>query len=180
MALSLAFHVAIVAVLTWQLGRQAAPPEAPVINVRLVTLAPRKPAEPRKAERREQRPLAVRTPRAAPPPTVAAAPIAPTPALAADPAAGVSRTLRRAVGCEHADLMRLSPEERERCRERAVADAKTPDRRLNLDPTGRYAENPEPYLQQRPTKGCKPRAGGSVDPMGKHGAAAGVTCVIPF
>lgn len=86
--------------------------------------------------------------------------------------------LRGLRGC---DPVRLTREERERCeaeRWARVAPVTTP---LNLDPTGRYAKNPEPFLSRRPTDGCRARLTGDVDPMGNDmNARAGVTCVIPF
>jgi hypothetical protein len=179
-AVSLAFHIAFLAVLAWQLGRQPAPVEPPVIDVRLVTLTPRRPPEAPRADRPERQ-IAGRARQANTAPSIAPAPIAPSPAPAADPsAAGVARVLRRAVGCDHANLMRLGPEERQRCEQR-IAAAEPPSGRLNLDPSGRYAENPEPYLQRRPTKGCKPRAGGAPSPMGDDSiVTTGITCAIPF
>ncbi len=52
--------------------------------------------------------------------------------------------------------------------------------RLNLDPRGQYAENPEPYLVRMPKNGCKVRAAGDAGPMGQQGVAAGVTCAWSF
>ena len=88
------------------------------------------------------------------------------------------QALRGLRGC---DLARLTPEERERCETERWARVQPVTPRLNLDPTGRYAKNPEPFLSRRPTDGCRARLTGDVDPMGNDMAGrAGITCVIPF
>jgi hypothetical protein len=85
--------------------------------------------------------------------------------------------LRGLLGCEHAAMLKLSPEERERCEERmAHAGPGEGPARLNLDRRGDFGRNPETYLQRRPTKGCKARAAGDASVMGQEGVAAGVTC----
>jgi hypothetical protein len=96
----------------------------------------------------------------------------------------VQQVLRGLVGCSHADLSRLTPEERRRCQERQLAEAGrlkgAGPSRLNFDLSGRYAENPEPYLQRRPKNGCKPRAGGHKVPSGNQGTAGGIACAWSF
>lgn len=61
-----------------------------------------------------------------------------------------------------------------------TAPAQAPSPKLNLDVTGDFARKDIPYLRQRPTDGCKPMAGGSVAPSGRHGAAAGLVCAKTF
>lgn len=94
-----------------------------------------------------------------------------------EPRAGPQRTLRGLGGC---DQRRLTREEREQCETQAWSRA-GPDMRLNLDPTGRFAKNPEPFLSRRPDKGCRIRLTGEDDPRGDDmNARAGVTCVKRF
>jgi hypothetical protein len=93
-------------------------------------------------------------------------------------AAGVRQALRRLRGCDRAQLTR---DERERCEARRWVGPAPVAARLDLDPSRRYAENPEPFLSRRPTNGCRARATGDVDAMGDDGnARAGITCVKPF
>lgn len=93
-------------------------------------------------------------------------------------AAGPAPALRGLGGCARPDLTRR---EREDCEARRWADAAPANPRLNLDLTGRYAKNPEPFLSRRPSKGCRARLAGDVDGMGNDmNARAGVTCVKPF
>jgi hypothetical protein len=113
--------------------------------------------------------------------------VARAPAPGAPPA--VAPTLRALLGCEHARVLDLSAEERERCRDRLAAEGArargTQAARLNLDRRGDFTANPETYLNRIPTKGCKPRVAGDVAPGpgrsgGPQGPEAGATCVIPF
>ena len=85
-------------------------------------------------------------------------------------------------GLRRCDPARLTLEERERCEaERWARVAAAPTARLNLDPSGRYARNPEPFLLRRPKNGCRARAGGDVDVRGDDSnVRAGITCVVPF
>lgn len=111
-----------------------------------------------------------------PPPSASTggvSPIAPAPAEAQRP---VLQGLR--AGC---DSVRLTREEREDCEAKRWAGLAPAAPRLNLDPTGRYARNPEPFLSRRPEKGCRARATGDTDGMGNDmNARAGVTCVKRF
>jgi hypothetical protein len=94
--------------------------------------------------------------------------------------------LRGALGCQNAALLQLTPEERERCRNKLVGSGDGRDelmgRKLNLDKKGAFARDAdaEPYLARKPKNGCKPRAAGDVDPMGKVGSAAGIACALSF
>jgi len=181
-AASIAFHVLVLAVLARFLVQVATYAEPPVVQVVLVRpqTSPPRPG-PARAERREtsrRTPLQLHAPVAAPP-GVETLPLAPEAAPLPDTLPGDARqALRGLAGC---DSPRLTREERERCDARRWAKTGPPDPKLNLDLTGRYAVNPEPFLSRRPTKGCRARATGDVDPMGDTGnARAGVTCVVPF
>jgi len=100
-------------------------------------------------------------------------PIEPAPAEAQRP---VLQGLR--AGC---DSVRLTRQEREDCEAKRWAGLEKAVPRLNLDPTGRYARNPEPFLSRKPEKGCRARLTGDVDGMGNDmNARAGVTCVKRF
>lgn len=93
----------------------------------------------------------------------------------ADVAAKALRGLR---ACDRAELTR---QEREDCEAQRWAKAAPVTARLNLDLSGRYAKNPEPFLLRRPKNGCRARMGGDVDAMGDDSnVRAGVTCVKPF
>ena len=61
-----------------------------------------------------------------------------------------------------------------------TAPAAKPPPKLNLDVRGDFAAPEIPYLNRRPTKGCKPMAGGSSHPMEKSGAAGGIVCAFRF
>jgi len=113
-------------------------------------------------------------------PSGAAAPSTPGDAAPGDAelAANGRQALRGLRGCALAGLTR---EERERCEAQRWAGVAPVTKRLNLDPTGRFAKNPEPFLSRRPKDGCRARLTGDVDPMGNDmNARAGVTCVVPF
>jgi len=90
----------------------------------------------------------------------------------------VRQALQGLAGC---DSPRLTREDRERCDARRWARSGPAEPGLNLDASGRYAENPEPLLSRRPTKGCRARATGDVSPGGDDAnVRAGFTCVVPF
>jgi hypothetical protein len=89
-----------------------------------------------------------------------------------------ARALRGLRGCDRVELTR---QEREDCEAQRWAKAAPVTARLNLDLSGRYARNPEPFLLRRPKNGCRARMGGDVDAMGDDSnVRAGVTCVKPF
>lgn len=189
-AASAGFHTLALLFLIWRLGDGPGVADAPVTNVQLATLphAARRPL-PEPLRRREPVPTAA-APSTQPPFPNLIAPqrVQPDgPAGPGEAAAGgndVRSALRGLVGCRNADLARLSPDERRRCEARALADAgrgKTGSAaRFNFDLNGRYAENPEAYLNRRPKNGCKARVGGDVAPMGEQGGAGGVTCALSF
>jgi len=94
---------------------------------------------------------------------------------------GVRQALRGLVGCEHADLSRLTPGERRRCQARQMAETgRAAPGKFNFDLSGRLAKDPEPYLQRRTKHGCKARAGGDVVPSGNQGTAGGIACAWSF
>lgn len=176
---SVAFHVLLLLVLARFLAQTPQPAEAPVMQVTLEALQARtqESPEPRHEVDRERR-METSTARATSLPTDL--PVAPRIEPPGDAAvAGLAQqALQGLAGCERPGLSR---EARERCQTRQWAAVAPGPSRLNLDLSGRYAENPEPFLSRRPTKGCRVRATGDVDAMGDSGAArAGVTCVIPF
>ena len=180
-AASAAAHVAVFAVLAWRLGGAPELAEAPVMNVQLATLPHPKP----RASRHE--PVPLETAKASQPPrpdTPVVRPAdQPTVTLPGDEARrgeGVRQALRGRLGCEHADLMGLSDQERERCREQLAAGAGAAPLKLDLDRKGRFAEDPEPYLARRPHNGCKVRAAGDKAPSGEQGAATGIACAWSF
>lgn len=168
-------HAALLAVLAHFLTRAPSLQEPVVMQV---VLAPPLREPPRAAAHRPAPARVGERPRRIAPPVPG--PVAPR--LAADgdaaPHGPAQAALRGLASCARADLTR---EAREACEARAWARERPALARLNLDPTGRYAENPEPFLSRRPTKGCRARTTGDVDALGDSGnVRAGVTCVIPF
>lgn len=185
-ASSLAVHLLVLGLAMWLLGRSTRPVEAPILNIQLVTLSPRRipegaarAAEPRRSPARAQ--AAPRRPAGALP-EVAPLPLSPA-AAPADPAAGVARALSGRLGCPPGDPSHLGREARERCRTALVeagAGRDGPSPRLDLSRQGKIAQDPDFDLSRRPRNGCKLRAAGSRDLMGKEGAAAGVSCAWSF
>lgn len=98
---------------------------------------------------------------------------------ASDAPSPVTRgTLRGLAGCDRPSLTR---QERDRCEADRWAGVAPVAPRLNLDPSGRYAKDPTPYLSRRPEKGCRVRLTGEVDARGDdENMRAGVTCVKRF
>jgi hypothetical protein len=93
--------------------------------------------------------------------------------------------LRGLLDCRPSNLHRLGAEARARCDQRLADDPGlrkigAAGSRLNLDPSGRFAQDDAAYLARRPKKGCKVRAGGDADAMGHQGPAGGITCAVPF
>jgi hypothetical protein len=105
-----------------------------------------------------------------------ASPPAPGGDASGDGAAQRRPALRGLRGCDLA-----TREARERCEAERWARAAPVAPRLNLDPSGRYARDPEHFLLRRPKDGCRARMGGDVDARGDDSnVRAGVTCVVPF
>ena len=176
---SVVFHGVLLLVLARFLAQTPIHAEAPVMQVSLVS--PSERSVPRPAPKREiARERRAETPMARATPTVPDLPVAPRIAPPGD--GGVAGRAQQALqglgGCERAGLSR---EDRERCETRRWASADAPATRLNLDPSGRYVEDTEPFLARRPKKGCRVRAAGDTNAMGDSGnARAGFTCVVPF
>lgn len=184
------FHLGLLLVLAEQLSKAPPSSEAPSIQVFLVPpVAP--PATPPKARGDSAPPRLLRRPRR-PDASDLALPKDSRPAirdtsagLDAPPADGVAiraqRALRGLVGCDQPRPGQLTAEERERCETRRWAGSRPGNARLNLDPSGRYVENPEPYLVRKPKNGCRLRATGEVDAMGETGnVRTGVGCAFSF
>ncbi len=184
-AASVALHALVLLLLVWRLGTAPHVADAPAMSVELTPPWPkatrppapkvrRERAAPRPVPRASTAPPDVR-PRITVPDTREATGFAPP-----LPGDGVRRVLR-GLGCEHAALLGLTPEERRRCEDRLAEAARHPGPAgLNLDTRGAFGREAEPYLQRRPKKGCKMRAGGDVAPMGEVGAATGVSCAWSF
>jgi hypothetical protein len=165
----------------WELRLEPVHDTTPVAVVQLVRrlTLPRVSSQRHRAAR--SAPLAVRPSSAqvatpgTPPLVVPSGPTVAPPAGAS--VANLSRALRGLFGC---DLAHLTDAERAACAERSAANRPATPRPLNLDPLGRYASNPEPYLTRMPKNGCKVRAAGDEALPGKQGVAAGVSCAWSF
>jgi hypothetical protein len=176
---SFAAHAVFVALLVWSLRLTPKGVEPRTVEVQLLRLAPHRP---------ELRPRTQRHAAAKPATSVGAPAPAPSPVLppAAPsqlaPTEAPLRGLRARLGCNHASLLQLSPEERRRCEDQLASGARLAgDRRLDLSRGGAlHAPDSEPYLARRPRNGCKVRAGGDADGMGRQGAATGVACAWSF
>jgi len=181
-AASLLAHASLFTVLVWQLGHQKTLAEAPTISVQLVR-PPRhdRPPQPKPASAKSEAPPRDPTlpPERPPPPTPTEIAPAPPPGGRVD---GVQQALRGRLGCANATLMRLTPEERERCREQlALAGRRDPSAAgPNLNRRGDFTVDDTPYLIRRPKNGCKVGAGGDTTPSGEQGAAGGVSCAWQF
>ncbi len=179
---SLAAHLGFVLFLVWRLGATPYLPEQAAIQVALVRQAPairKRPQPPSKAAsatRATSSRNAVTRPTSPIPPTENLPEV-----LAPDGQSDIRQALRGRLGCDHAKMLGLTAEERARCEDRiAKVGGFSGAGRLNLDLTGRYARDPEPYLARRPKNGCKARAAGDAGPMGNEGAAAGIACAWSF
>jgi hypothetical protein len=186
-AASLLAHASLFTVLVWQLGHQKMLAEVPTFSVQLVRLRPHRQRPPGPRPDRPAVPEKALAPPASPalPPERAASPTPPEIAPAPPPGGridGVQQALRGRLGCANATLMRLTPEERERCREQlAQAGRRDPSTAgLNLNRRGDFTVDDTPYLIRRPKNGCKVGAGGDTTPSGEQGAAGGVSCAWQF
>jgi len=111
---------------------------------------------------------------------------------AAEPA--LAQAMRGAVGCNHADFLHLSASERQDCRYRlaGLQGAGPATARYGIDPEKRVAFDAgvrrdrflqEPFLAERPKKGCRPRV--TEQDMPVNAAAptdwrVSVACAVPF
>lgn len=175
---SVGLHAAVAVMLGYVLARTPEYAEPRAVQVTLV--APPRPDTPPPKPRAEARPRTLRAAGAAA--EVTPRPVAPAPAEARPAVDGWDErglaVLQSLGGCNRPGLSR---EDRVRCETRAWARMDSGPSRLNLDVADRYAENPEPFLSRRPTRGCRVRATGDASAMGDSGhARAGVTCIIPF
>ena len=185
-AVSVVAHVLVFLALFWKFGAAPTYAELPAMNVQL---APWPKTRPQPKPVRTQRAPAKASPeRSALPPVLARpaiSPQEPSPVPQSPPsdgeAAGVRKALRGLGGCSHADLLVLSPSERQACLDRLAKAPGGGARALNLDRRGYAAgKAQEPYLQRKPKDGCKARAAGDTAPMGNQGAAGGVGCAWSF
>jgi hypothetical protein len=103
--------------------------------------------------------------------------------------ANLRRALRGAIGCGSADLMNLSPPERQKCRDQSARRlAARPDRAFGADPrkTARFAEEAnerEPFLARTPKDNCVPRLTDKEVGMGSgatHDTTFGIACAKSF
>lgn len=179
-AASLALHAALLVVLAGRLGGPSPAAEAPAMQV---TLAPwpaarREPTPGKRPKPKRRTPIVPHVAQApnaverAPPPVA----IPPAQASRADPGRAVLRGL---LACRNADLLRLPPEEREKCQELAgalAAGAAGP--RLRLDKGFVRDGDLDPALIRKPVDGCRVRAAGDKPgPTGEQkGFTAGVGC----
>ncbi len=178
---SIAAHVVLLAIALWSLRTPGPPPEPNTVQVQLVrpSLPLARPKPPRavlEPGRRASVPL-IPPPRSQAPEGAAAPPPIAVPSEEEEATGAVRSTLRAALGCEHAALLGLSAEERQRCQEKMAGHGEAARLAFNLDPHGHYARdpNPEPYLVRKPKNGCKPMAHADQTPNGTA-AFVGVAC----
>ena len=187
-AVSVVAHVLAALALFWKFGAAPAYHELPAMNVQLAPW----PQPARRAPPRPMPATARRGPAKASPEPSALPPVLARPAVTAQEfgavaqtppgqAAGVRRALRGLGGCSHADLLALSPAERQVCLDRLAKAPSGGPIALNLDRHGDAAgKDQEPYLARKPRNGCKIGAGGDTTPSGVQGVAAGVACALSF
>lgn len=181
---SIAVH--LVLLIAFLSGRDTAPvPEPARFDAEIVSLPPRERARsPRLARTAiDDRPHRPRVRPTAPQSgaDVAAA----TPADQGADYAALRRALRGRVGCDQADLLDLTAEERRRCQDRrATALASMdggPARRFDLSKRGAFQGRDEtPYLARKPRNGCKVMTGGQTSAMGQEAGVVGIGCAVSF
>ena len=186
-AVSVVAHALAFLALFWKLGAAPTYQELPAMYVQLASppqAARRPPPKSPKAQRAPAKPSSepsVLPPVLSRPAATAEEPGAVPQTPAADgEGAGVRKALRGLGGCSHADLLALSPSERQTCLDRL---AKSPggDPALDLDKRGyAAARTQDPYLQRKPKNGCRVGAGGSTTPSGLQGVAGGIGCALSF
>jgi hypothetical protein len=188
-AVSVAAHALAFLALFWRLGAAPAYQELPAMNVQLAPWPQtvRRPPPPRPVE--TQRSPAKPSQESSTTPTVLSRPAVTAQESGAVPqappsegeGASVRNALRGLGGCSHADLLTLSPSERQACLDRLAKAPAAGAMALDLDGRGYAAAKArEPYLQRKPKNGCKVGAGGDTAPSGNQGAAAGVGCAWSF
>lgn len=203
-AVTLICHVALFTGLAFELGGSPGNPEPPAIEVELMRPlntpdlpAPRPKAAPTSVRRASPaiasvRPQTASRPPPQPSPQSGPSP-APGPANAEQPSVNteLAKALRATVGCEHANLIDLSPSERRDCERR------TRNQRAELG-NAQFGINPErqaifdagakrelwwqqPFLGEKPTKGCRPRVTEKPPPFGAgQDWTTAVSCVKTF
>jgi hypothetical protein len=182
-AAAIGLHAIALAFLAWKLGPEPRLAPAPVMNIELT---PRRPASPHdRPKPAPRRPAVAKAPPHGPqlhepPEAPTPAPIPPGAPAEGGKGAAIRPILRNLLGCRNSGLAGLTAEERQRCAEQLAHGRGEAPGRLDLDPRGGFAADPEPYLARKPKNGCKTRAAGDVGVMGQQGAAAGVACAWAF
>jgi len=185
-AVSVVAHVLVLLALFWKFGAAPTYAEQPAMNVQLAPWPQTRP--PPQPAKKQRAPAKASPERFLLPPVLARPAISaqePSPVPQAPPsegeAAGVRKALRGLGGCGHADLLTLSPSERQTCLDRLAKAPSAGAMTLNLDKRGyAAAKTQEPYLQRKPKNGCKVGAGGDTAPMGNQGVAGGIGCALSF
>ena len=181
-AASLVIHAVLLVVFVQSLGSWPPFSERPITTVELV---PQLPAHTSGLRREHQAPRGSANPVSGGAHFSASRPLArpgpSEPDSGESPNGGARQALRYLVGCEHAAFFGLTSEERQHCEDQMIA-ARKASAPLQFDvlARGQYIDDPEPYLNRRPTNGCKVRAAGVKAPRGPEGAATGLTCARPF
>lgn len=190
---SLAIHAALLLALVHYLSQDRVFAEAPVMRVVLVPpplkMDVPEASQPRRTDNVRRGPALPSTARARQLTARDAFVLGDAP-IAAEGHKGAELNLPTVLrGFRECERPGLSRDERERCESRRWAQIEPPRMRLNLDVSGRYAENPEPFLSRRPKDGCRPRVTGDVNPTPGASRAppadtgharGGATCVFPF
>lgn len=183
-AVSVVAHVLVLLALFWKFGSAPTYAELPAMNVQLAPRPKtRPPPKPMKTERASAKASPERLPPVLARPAIGAqepSPVQQAPPLEGE-AASVRQALRGLGGCSHADLLAMSPSERQACLDRLAKAPAGGAMALNLDRRGYAAgKAQEPYLQRKPRNGCKIGAGGDTTPSGVQGIAGGVGCALSF
>jgi len=188
-AVSVVAHALAALALFWKLGAAPTYQELPAMNVQLAPWpqAARRPPPPKPEQ--TQRPPAKASPAPSVLPPVLSRPAVSARELGAVPqappsegeGANVRNALRGLGGCSYADMLALSPAERQGCLDKLAKAPGGGELRLDLDGRGyAAAKTQEPYLQRKPKNGCKVGAGGSTTPSGLQGVAGGIGCALSF
>ena len=189
-------HVAVLVMMAWGLRSSLVAPVTPVIELDLEQDDfPRDDRRPARRQGSPRAPLGPATPAAA---ALQAAPssdtsvvVASKPLPGTNDAEKVQRLgaiLRQALGCERADLYRLSAAERQACLDRQTQDGRgSPLAGIPPDKRATFAADKqrEPFLARTPKNNCVPRVQ-EKDMPGGAGAApsqdwrTGVACALSF
>jgi hypothetical protein len=195
--LAFAFHLLLALLMLLHLGREPTLPDERPIQVQLAPWPFERPTNAFTPPRHTAplRVLSAPADHPASQPPVPAPP--PQPRVAAAPAAQpmgppspTQQILRATLGCDHADVVRLTPQERARCEERLGAALRAdraahPDQQaLHVPAPGQFATHDEEreFLIHKPHNGCGVRvAGDQPGPLGgQKGVTSGVTCAMSF